>query len=100
MARNRGGDSFVAHTESAVAPVKSSTICNYVAPRFRENATPESIISTICAPHSGRNCRTSVKGRTRPGIESFSRIFSYCPDGLLESDSKLNWPVPAVELEA
>src|SRR5271170_2805529 len=61
MARNRGGDSFVAHTESAVAPVKSSTICDYVEPRFRENATPESIISTICAPHSGRNCRRSVK---------------------------------------
>jgi hypothetical protein len=52
----------VAHTESAVAPIKSSTICDYVAPRFRENATPESIISTVCAPHSGRNCRRSVKG--------------------------------------
>src|ERR1700734_294169 len=62
MARNRGDDSFVAHTKSAVAPVKSSAICDYVAPRFRENATPESIISTICAPHSGRNCRRSAKG--------------------------------------
>src|ERR1700759_2665593 len=61
MARNRGGDSFVAHTESAVAPVKSSAICDYVAPRFRETATPESIISTTCAPHSGRNCRRSVR---------------------------------------
>src|SRR6202044_3986086 len=61
MARNRGDDSFVAHTKSAVAPEKSSVICDYVAPRFRENATPESIISTICAPHSGRNCRRSVK---------------------------------------
>ncbi len=63
MARNRGGDSFVAHTESDVAPVKSSVICDYVAPLFRENATPESIISTICAPHSGRNCRRSVRIR-------------------------------------
>src|ERR1700734_1008525 len=62
MARNRGGDSFVAHTESAVAPVKSSAICDYVAPRFRESATPEAIISTICAPHSGRNCRRSAIG--------------------------------------
>jgi hypothetical protein len=56
----------VAHTESAVAPVKSSTICDYVAPRFRENATPESIISTICAPHSGRNCRRSAKEMSSP----------------------------------
>src|ERR1700722_3153929 len=66
MARNRGDDSFVAHTKSAVAPVKSSAICDYVAPRFRENATPESIISTICAPHSGRNCRRSVKAFADP----------------------------------
>ena len=51
----------MAHTKSAVAPAKSSAICDYVAPRFRENATPESIISTICAPHSGRNCRRSVR---------------------------------------
>ena len=51
--------------KSAVAPAKSSTICDYVAPRFRENAAPKSIISTICAPHSGRNCRRSARRRTR-----------------------------------
>ena len=59
---------FVAHTKSAIAPAKSSAICEYVAPRFRESATPVSIISTICAPHSGRNCRRSAKAQ-RIGAE-------------------------------
>ena len=37
----------MAHRKSTGAPTKSSTICNYVAPRFREITTPESTISTI-----------------------------------------------------
>ena len=52
----------MAHTKSAVVPAKSSKICDYVAPRFCERAALESIISTICAPRSGRNCRRSVWG--------------------------------------
>jgi hypothetical protein len=67
----------VAHTKSAAAQAKSTIICDYVAPRFRERATPESIISTICAPHSDRNCRRSAKGHNFLGNYVGFDFFKY-----------------------
>src|SRR5271155_1621905 len=47
MGAEPSGHSFVAHTNSAVTPTQSSTICACVAPHYSEITTPESTISTI-----------------------------------------------------